>query len=423
MLDNKLLRKDLELVKQRMQVRAGSIDWDSFVELDAARRDKQVVVESLQAERNKSAKMVGMAKAKGEDVTAILAQINDVGDQMKSAEAELQAIQAQLDDFLLRLPNIPDADVPEGQDESANKLVREVGDKPEFEFKPLDHVDVGEGLGMLDLAAAAKLSGSRFCVLKGDLVRLQRALGQYMLDMHVLEHGYVEHYVPLLVQADCLQGTGQFPKFAEDVFTVQGDKDLSLIPTAEVALTNLVREEIIDLERLPLKMVAQTPCFRSEAGSYGRDTRGLIRQHQFEKVEMVQVVHPTRSEDVLEEMLAHAEKVLQGLGLAYRVVCLCGGDLGFSARKTYDLEVWMPSQNTYREISSISNCGDFQARRMQARFAASGEKPVLVHTLNGSGVAVGRALIAVLENYQQADGRVKVPDVLKPYLAGLDYLG
>ena len=381
------------------------------------------MVESLQAERNKSAKMVGMAKAKGEDVTAILAQINDVGDQMKSAEAELQAIQAQLDDFLLRLPNIPDADVPEGQDESANKLVREVGDKPEFEFKPLDHVDVGEGLGMLDLAAAAKLSGSRFCVLKGDLVRLQRALAQYMLDMHVLEHGYVEYYVPLLVQADCLLGTGQFPKFAEDVFTVQGDKDLSLIPTAEVALTNLVREEIIDLERLPLKMVAQTPCFRSEAGSYGRDTRGLIRQHQFEKVEMVQVVHPTRSEDVLEEMLGHAEKVLQGLGLAYRVVCLCGGDLGFSARKTYDLEVWMPSQNTYREISSISNCGDFQARRMQARFAASGEKPVLVHTLNGSGVAVGRALIAVLENYQQADGRVKVPDVLKPYLAGLDYLG
>lgn len=418
MLDNKLLRKELDFVKERMAVRGFEADWAHYTALDERRRHLQMETEALQAKRNQAAKAIGQAVARGEEVEAVKKSVADLGDQLKDSQSSLQAVQASLDDFCLNLPNLPHADVPPGKDDSDNQLIRDWGDTSSFDFEAKDHVDLGENLGLMDFSAAARLSGSRFCVLRGDLARLQRALAAFMLDVHTRDHGYTECDVPILVKDECLVGTGQFPKFKEDVFSIAGEWDFSLISTAEIALTNLAREQILDTAALPCRYVAQTPCFRSEAGSYGRDTRGLIRQHQFEKVELVQLVRPDDSADTLEAMLGHAERIMQDLKLPYRVVMLCGGDLGFSAVKTYDIEVWLPSQKTYREISSVSNCESFQARRMQARFYNGDGKPELLHTLNGSGVAVGRALIAVLENYQQADGSIVVPDCLQPYLGG-----
>ena len=427
MIDIQLLRKDIDTVAARLATRKFKLDVAGFNALEAERKAIQTRTEELQGKRNSLSKQIGMLKGKGEDTSAVMAEVGGLGDELKANEIALADVQAKLATFMEAVPNMPHASVPEGPDESGNLEVRKIGTPPVFDFEVRDHVDVGAALG-LDFDVATKLTGSRFSVMKGGIARLHRALAQYMLNTHTGEHGYTECYTPYLVNADSLRGTGQLPKFEADLFSVkkggaEGEGEtFYLIPTSEVSLTNLVRDEIVAADQLPMKLTAHTPCFRSEAGSYGRDTRGMIRQHQFDKVEMVQVVHPEASYAALEEMVGHAEAILQGLGLPYRVMSLCTGDMGFGAAKTYDLEVWLPAQNTYREISSLSNCEAFQARRMQARFRNAQGKPELLHTLNGSGLAVGRTLVAVLENYQQADGSVIVPEVLRPYMGGLERL-
>ncbi|HXU92185.1 MAG TPA: serine--tRNA ligase [Gallionella sp.] len=426
MLDIQALRTDLTNVAARLATRGFVLDTARFEQLEGERKTIQTRTQELQAKRNSTSKQIGAAKAKGEDVSAIMAEVATLGDELKQLETRLAEIQQAFDAFLSVIPNTPHASVPVGKSEADNVEVRRVGDVPQFGFEVQDHVSLGEGLGGLDFDTAAKISGARFSLLKGQLARLHRALAQFMLDTHTDNHGYTETYVPYLVNADSMRGTGQLPKFEEDLFRVprvmgdEGEKNFYLIPTAEVPVTNMVRDEIVPQEKLPMKFVAHTPCFRSEAGSYGRDTRGMIRQHQFDKVELVQIVHPEKSYEMLEELLGHAETILKKLGLPYRVVKLCTGDMGFSAATTYDIEVWLPAQNTYREISSCSNFEAFQARRMQARFRNAQGKPELVHTLNGSGLAVGRTLVAILENYQQADGSVVVPEVLRPYMGGLE---
>jgi seryl-tRNA synthetase len=423
MLDPKLLRTDIATVAANLARRGVMLDVEKINTLEAERKHIQVKVEELRQERNARSKTIGRAKAQGEDVAPLLAAVADLGEQLDAAERQLADNQESLQTVQSELPNLLDDSVPDGSDETANVEVRRWGDPGRPEFEPLDHVDLGARLRMLDFEAAAKLSGSRFAVMRGALARLHRALIQFMLDTHTSEHGYQEIYVPYLVNRETLTGTGQLPKFAADLFALEGERELFLIPTAEVPVTNLVRGEIIDAGLLPLKLTAHTPCFRSEAGSHGKDTRGMIRQHQFEKVELVQIAKPDESYAALEELTGHAETILQRLGLPYRVVLLCAGDTGFGAAKTYDIEVWMPSQNRYREISSCSNCADFQARRMQARWRnPETGKPELVHTLNGSGVAAGRALIAIMENYQTVDGSVRVPQVLRPYMGGLELI-
>ncbi len=427
MIDIQLLRKDIDNVAARLATRKFQLDVAGFNALETERKTIQTRTEELQGKRNTLSKQIGMLKGKGEDTSAVMADVAGLGDALKADEHALAAVQLKLADFMVAVPNLPHPSVPVGSDEAGNVELRKVGTPRAFEFEVRDHVDVGGALG-LDFDVATKLTGSRFSVMKGGIARLHRALAQYMLNTHTGEHGYTECYTPYMVNADSLRGTGQLPKFEADLFSVkkggaEGEGEtFYLIPTSEVTLTNLVRDEIVALDQLPIKMTAHTPCFRSEAGSYGRDTRGMIRQHQFDKVEMVQVVHPDSSYDTLEEMLGHAEAILRNLGLPYRVMSLCTGDMGFGATKTYDLEVWLPAQNTYREISSLSNCEAFQARRMQARFRNAQGKPELVHTLNGSGLAVGRTLVAVLENYQQADGSVDIPAVLVPYMGGLTRL-
>ena len=427
MIDIQLLRKDIANVALRLASRKFPLDVSAFNALEAERKAIQTRTEELQGKRNSLSKQIGMLKGKGEDTSGVMAEVAGLGDELKADEIALAGVQAKMASFMEALPNLPHASVPAGLDESGNVEVRKVGTPPVFDFEVRDHVDVGAALG-LDFDVATKLTGSRFSVMKGGIARLHRALAQYMLDTHTDKHGYTECYTPYMVNADSLRGTGQLPKFEADLFSVkkggvEGEGEtFYLIPTSEVTLTNLVRDEIIAADQLPMKMTAHTPCFRSEAGSYGRDTRGMIRQHQFDKVEMVQVVHPETSYEALEQMVGHAETILTTLGLPYRVMALCTGDMGFGAAKTYDLEVWLPAQNTYREISSLSNCEAFQARRMQARFRNAQGKPELVHTLNGSGLAVGRTLVAVLENFQQADGSVVIPEVLRPYMGGLEKL-
>jgi seryl-tRNA synthetase len=427
MIDIQLLRKDIDNVAARLASRKYQLDVAGFNALEAERKAIQTRTEELQGKRNSLAKQIGMLKGKGEDTSAVMAEAAGIGDELKANEALLSQVQDRLAHFMAAIPNLPHPSTPVGQDESGNVEVRKVGTPRAFDFEVKDHVDVGAPLG-LDFDTATKLTGSRFAVMKGGIARLHRALAQYMLDTHTGLHGYTECYTPYMVNADSLRGTGQLPKFEEDLFAVkkggaEGEgENFYLIPTSEVSLTNMVRDEIVAAESLPIKITAHTPCFRSEAGSYGRDTRGMIRQHQFDKVELVQIAHPEQSYDALEEMVGQAETILKNLGLPYRVMQLCTGDMGFSAAKTYDLEVWLPAQNTYREISSLSNCEDFQARRMQARFRNAKGKPELLHTLNGSGLAVGRTLVAVLENYQQADGSVVIPDVLRPYMGGLERL-
>jgi len=432
MLEIQQLRTDLDTVTRQLAKRGYAFPVEAFNALEAERKKIQTETQELQAQRNSASKKIGHAKSKGEDVSVIMAEVANLGDALKQAEDHLEHIQQQLQKILLEVPNLPHDSVPEGKDETGNVQIRRWGEPRTFDFAIQDHVSVGEGLGLLDFETATKLSGARFSLMKGGLARLHRALAQFMLDTHTQEHGYTETYVPYLVNRDSLRGTGQLPKFEEDLFSVHAGganpsgeapaAGFHLIPTAEVPITNMVRDDIVPLQALPLKFVAHTPCFRSEAGSYGRDTRGLIRQHQFDKVELVHIVHPDQSYQALEQLVGHAEKILQKLALPYRVMTLCTGDMGFSAAKTYDIEVWLPAQNTYREISSCSNCEAFQARRMQARFRNENGKPALLHTLNGSGLAVGRTLVAVLENYQNADGSVTIPEVLRPYMNGLDQL-
>jgi seryl-tRNA synthetase len=427
MIDIQLLRKDIDNVAARLATRKFQLDVAGFNALEAERKAIQTRTEELQGKRNSLSKQIGMLKGKGEDTSAVMAEVAGIGDELKANEVALAEVQDKVARFMEAIPNLPHASVPVGQDESGNVEVRKVGTPRQFDFEVKDHVDVGAPLG-LDFDTATKLTGSRFSVMKGGIARLHRALAQYMLDTHTGQHGYTECYTPYMVNADSLRGTGQLPKFEEDLFAVkkggvEGEGEtFYLIPTSEVSLTNMVRDEIVALDQLPIKITAHTPCFRSEAGSYGRDTRGMIRQHQFDKVELVQIAHPEQSYEALEEMVGQAETILKNLGLPYRVVSLCTGDMGFGAAKTYDLEVWLPAQNTYREISSLSNTEAFQARRMQARFRNAQGKPEMVHTLNGSGLAVGRTLVAVLENYQQADGSVIVPEVLRPYMGGLERL-
>ncbi len=427
MLDIQLLRKDIDNVAARLKTRGFELEVAVFNELEAQRKAIQVKTEELQSQRNKLSKEIGVRKAQKLDASDVMAQVAGIGDALKSSAEQLERIQVQMRDLLLSMPNLPHESVPVGVDESENQEVARWGDTRTFDFEVKDHVALGENLGMLDFDMAGKLTGSRFSFMRGGLARLHRALAQFMLDTHTTQHGYTECYTPYMVNADSLYGTGQLPKFKDDLFwaTKGGGEDareLYLIPTSEVPLTNTVRDCIVEADQLPIKLTAQTPCFRSEAGSAGRDTRGMIRQHQFEKVEMVQIVHPEQSYAALEEMRGHAEKILQMLELPYRVVALCTGDIGFGAAKTYDLEVWVPSQNTYREISSLSNCEAFQAQRMQARFRNESGKPELLHTLNGSGLAVGRTLVALLENHQQADGSIKIPAALQPYMGGLTEL-
>ena len=426
MLDSKLLRSNLQDVADRLASRGFKLDVARIDALEAKRKEVQTLTEKLQAERNAISKSIGQAKARGEDIAPLMASVETMGSDLANGKAELDVIQTELDAILLGLPNLPDASVPVGADEDGNVEIRRWGTPTAFDFEIKDHVALGEQHGWLDFETAAKLSGARFALLRGPIARLHRALAQFMINLHTGEHGYEEAYTPYLVQAPALQGTGQLPKFEEELFKIsrEGEADFYLIPTAEVTLTNIVAGEIVEHKALPIKLVAHTPCFRSEAGASGRDTRGMIRQHQFDKVEMVQIVEPSTSMQALEGLVGNAEKVLQLLELPYRTLALCTGDMGFSAVKTYDLEVWVPSQDKYREISSCSNCGDFQARRMQARFRnPETNKPELVHTLNGSGLAVGRTLVAVLENYQQADGSIRVPDVLKPYMGGIEVIG
>ena len=419
MIDSKLLRTEPEMVAANLARRGYQLDVIRLQILEDQRKKWQVRVDELRNERNLNAKSVGKAKAQGQDIAPLLKQVEDLGNQLAAAEVEFNAVQAELDQLVMGLPNLLQDSVPDGADETANVEVRRWGTPKQFAYTPLDHVALGEGLGMLDFTNAAKISGARFVVLNNQLARLQRALTQFMLDLHTTQHGYQELYVPYLVNSASLMGTGQLPKFAEDLFALKGEQELYLIPTAEVPVTNLARDEIIDASKLPVRYVAHTPCFRSEAGSAGRDTRGMIRQHQFEKVEIVQLVRPQDSPAAHEQLTAHAEAVLQQLELPYRVMALCAGDIGFGSSKTYDLEVWLPGQQKYREISSCSNFEAFQARRMQARWRNPDTgKPEPLHTLNGSGVAVGRALVAVLENYQQPDGSIDIPQVLRPYMGG-----
>ena len=426
MLDAKYFREELQQTAERLKTRGFELNIDEIQALEEQRKSIQVKTEQLQAERNSRSKAIGKAKQAGEDIQPLLDAVSDLGSQLDAAKEELREVQDKLGALIMGVPNLPAEGVPEGKDESENQEISVWGEPPQLDFEPKDHVELAEALAKgMDFEAAAKLTGARFVVMRGKIARLHRALTQFMLDTHTEAHGYAETYVPYLVNHDSLYGTGQLPKFGKDLFHIQGETEeqipLSLIPTAEVPLTNLARDEIFDEAELPVKLTAHTPCFRSEAGSHGRDTRGLIRQHQFDKVELVWLAHPEQSMDALEQLTQHAETILQKLGLAYRKVLLCTGDMGFGATKTYDLEVWLPAQNTYREISSCSNMGDFQARRMQARFRRKGaKKPELLHTLNGSGLAVGRTLVALLENYQQADGSIMIPEVLRPYMGGIE---
>lgn len=421
MIDPKLLRTELDTVAEKLAKRGYELDKAFWQQVEEQRKSIQVKTEELQAKKNAGAKQVGLMKRNGENTDALMAEMATISSEMKQAEDALKALQEKIQAAALTIPNLPDDSVPAGKDENDNVEMRRWGEPRQFDFEVKDHSDLGEDLGLLDFEMAAKLTGSRFSVLKGQLAKLNRALIAFMLTTHTDKYGYTEMYVPYMVNADSLLGTGQLPKFEEDLFKLRGEKEYYLIPTSEVPLTNSVRDKILDPEALPIKVTAHTPCFRSEAGSAGRDTRGLIRQHQFEKVEMVQIVHPETSMQALEDMTGQAEYILQQLGLPYRVIVLCGGDMGFGAVKTYDIEVWLPSQTTYREISSCSNCGDFQARRMQAR-VKDGKKTELVHTLNGSGLAVGRTLLAIMENYQNADGTITVPEVLRPYM-GVEKIG
>ena len=421
MLDPKLLRSDPDGVAQRLAKRGFALDTDQLAALESRRRELQSETERLQNERNTRSKAIGQAKAQGEDIQPLLDEVSDLGERLDAAKARLAEVQAEWDELVSGLPNLPHESVPEGDDEDDNVEVSRWGTPRHFDFDVQDHVDLGARTGQLDFDLATKLTGARFAVMRGSVARLHRALTQFMLDTQTLEHGYEECYVPYMVNDDSLFGTGQLPKFGEDLFRLEDERGYRLIPTAEVPLTNFARDEIFEHKQLPVRLTAHTPCFRSEAGSHGRDTRGMIRQHQFDKVEMVQLVDPSTSYDSLEEMRGHAETLLQALALPYRVVTLCTGDMGAGAAKTYDLEVWLPSQAAYREISSISNCEDYQARRMQARFRHPDEKkPQLLHTLNGSGLAVGRCLIAVMENHQNADGSITVPEALRPYMGGVE---
>lgn len=417
MIDINLLRNDIESLEKILKHRGFDLDVNFFNSLEEERKHIQIKTQELQQERNDLSKQVGVLKSQGKDASDILEKVSNISAQSKEFESQLALIQEKLNNFLLLIPNVPHESVPLGPDETSNELVKEVGTLPEFDFEVKDHVDLGAPLG-LDFDTAAKVSGSRFVFMKNDIARLHRAIGQFMIDTHTENHGYTECYTPYLVNGDSLLGTGQLPKFGDDLFVTQKNEDesLYLIPTSEVSLTNTVRDEIIDLKHLPIRMTAHTPCFRSEAGSYGKDTRGMIRQHQFDKVEMVQITKPELSYEALEEMLSHAENILKALNLPYRVMTLSSGDMGFGAAKTYDIEVWLPSQQQYREISSISNCEDFQARRLKARFKNEEGKNTLVHTLNGSGLAVGRTLVAIMENNQKADGSINIPSALQPYM-------
>lgn len=422
MLDIQLIRSQIDLVETRLAARGFELDTAKFAELEQSRKAIQVVTQELQSRRNSLSKMIGQAKGKGEDATVLMAEVGQINTELTEKERELEAVQQAQKDLLLVMPNLPHESTPLGKDETENQEVLRWGTPRVFDFEIQDHVSIGEKLELIDFGSAAKIAKSRFSVLKGNLARLHRALTQFMLDTHTQEHGYTEVYVPYLVNRDSMQGTGQLPKFHEDLFYMQED-ELYLIPTAEVPVTNLVRDEILKEANLPLKFVAHTPCFRREAGSYGRDVRGMIRQHQFDKVELVQIAHPEKSYEILEELTGHAEAILQKLVLPYRKMALCTGDIGFSSAKTYDLEVWLPAQNTYREISSCSNFEAFQARRLQARYRnEKAKKNELVHTLNGSGLAVGRTLVAILENYQNQDGTVTIPEVLRPYMGNLTIL-
>jgi seryl-tRNA synthetase len=422
MLDPKRLRAELELVAEQLARRGYQLDVEKMKSLEEQRKALQIEQQELQNERNTKSKSIGKAKAAGENVQPLLDEVAGLGDKLKAVSEKSDAVQAELHALMMSMPNTPHDSVPDGKDEEDNREERTWGEIPTFDFEPKDHVDLGEGVKQLDFDTAAKVTGSRFVSMSGGLARLHRALTQFMLDTHIAEHGYTEVYVPYIVNGDSLRGTGQLPKFEEDLFKLEGT-DYYLIPTAEVPVTNLVRDVILDADQLPVKYVAHTPCFRSEAGAYGRDTRGMIRQHQFDKVELVCVVKPEDAFDMLEELTGHAEKILQKLNLPYRLVTLCTGDIGFSSTKTYDIEVWLPGQAKYREISSCSCFGDFQARRLQARWRnPETGKPELANTLNGSGLAVGRTLVAVLENYQQADGSIKVPEVLQPYMGGITEL-
>jgi len=424
MLDPKLLRANLDEVARQLGRRGYRLDTQALATLEDKRKRVQVIAQQFQSERNAKSKAIGVAKSKGEGTARLMQEVADIGAALKQAETELDQIQNDINEIALGIPNIPHASVPDGKDEGDNKEIRRWGQPRQFDFTPKDHVDLGAALGMMDFDAATKITGTRFVVMSGALARLHRALIQFMLDLHTREHGYTETYAPYLVNADSLRGTGQLPKFEQDLFALSGEPRYYLIPTAEVPVTNIVRDVIVDADYMPRKYVCHTPCFRSEAGSYGKDTRGMIRQHQFEKVELVQVVRPQDSYQALEELTAHAETVLQRLELPYRVVTLCTGDMGFAAAKTYDIEVWLPGQNKYREISSCSNFEDFQARRLQARWRnPQTGKPELVHTLNGSGLAVGRTLVAIMENYQDKTGRIRVPGALSPYLGGIETIG
>ncbi|WP_426357812.1 serine--tRNA ligase [Pseudocolwellia sp. HL-MZ19] len=426
MLDPKLFRTDIEKTAELLALRGYQLDTATLSELESTRKEIQVKTQDLQSQRNTRSKSIGQAKSRGEDIQPLLAEVSQLGDELEAAKEEQNVILQKINDITAAVPNLIHESVPQGKSEDDNVEIKRWGTPREFDFEVKDHVDLGGSIGNgLDFESGAKLAGTRFAVMRGNIAKLHRALAQFMLDTHSEEHGYEEMYVPYLVNHDSLFGTGQLPKFGEDLFhTDLNNKTFSLIPTAEVPLTNLVRDEIVEEADLPIKMCAHTPCFRSEAGSYGRDIRGLIRQHQFDKVEMVQIVKPEDSFEALEKLTGHAEAILEKLGLPYRTVILCTGDIGFSATKTFDIEVWLPAQNTYREISSCSNMGDFQARRMQARYRSTdSKKPELVHTLNGSGLAVGRTLVAVLENYQQADGSVAIPEVLQPYMKGLKSIG
>ncbi|MCY3812586.1 MAG: serine--tRNA ligase [Gammaproteobacteria bacterium] len=421
MIDPRRLRQDLLNIAARVGTRGAVFDVSRFEALEDRRKAAQLETENLQQERRRASKRIGAARAAGEDIAPMVAAVGDLGERLNAAKAEFDEVRRELDEFMRGIPNVPDESVPPGADDAENVELRRWREPPRFNFEPRDHVDIAAGA--LDLEAAAKLAGARFSVMRGSLARLHRALTAFMIDIHTLEHGYEEIYVPYVVDRDILVGTGQLPKFEDDLFAISGDRDQFLIPTAEVPVTNLIRERILDADTLPLKFVAHTPCFRSEAGNYGKDTRGIFRQHQFEKVELVQVVHPAESWRALDELTSHAEAVLKALDLPYRVVVLCAGDLGFAAAKTVDLEVWLPAENRYREISSCSNFLDFQARRMLARFRdPETARPEYVHTLNGSGLAVGRTLIAVLENYQDGDGSVHVPDALRSYMGGTSRL-
>jgi len=424
MLDIQLLRNNLDAVAERLATRGKPIDFSEFQALETERKTLQTKTQELQAQRNTLSKQIGMLKGKGEDASGVMAEVAKLKEELEASEARLNALLPQMEAIVAAIPNLPHESVPVGKDETANVELKRWGTPRAFDFAVKDHVDLGEALGQLDFGTAAKISGARFTLMKGQLARLHRALAQFMLDVHTQEHGYTEVYAPYLVNAASLFGTGQLPKFEEDLFRVpRGDAEpLYLIPTAEVPVTNIVRDEILAAEVLPLKFVCHTPCFRSEAGSAGRDTRGMIRQHQFDKVELVQIVTPEKSLEAHEALTCHAEAILERLELPYRRVVLCTGDMGFSSAKTYDLEVWLPAQNTYREISSCSTFSDFQARRMQARFRNEKNKPEIAHTLNGSGLAVGRTLVAILENYQNADGSIAVPAALRPYLGGLEFL-